>query len=101
MGKVWTYQEASARAGEMYGNLLARNSDPAGFQHVVGVLVTGESSIRDVVRECCRSEEFREKHVMNQSPNELARRILIQLGKQRPAPERVKQMAVDLLERDW
>jgi hypothetical protein len=101
MPKSWPFETACTKAGELYGSLLARDSDRAGFQHVTEILVSGEASVRDIVRKFCISEEFREKHVMNQTPNEMARRIMMRFGKERPAPEDVKRLAVDLLERNW
>jgi hypothetical protein len=101
MSKNWPHAEACVKAGELYGNLLARDSDPSGFRYAMEMLTTGQASVREIVRQICRSDEFREKHMMNQTPNELARRILTRLGSQRPAPEQIKQLALDILERDW
>jgi hypothetical protein len=102
MPKVWSFIEASHLAGELYGNILARNSDQPGFNYTVDQLNSGRESVRDIVRRFCTSEEFREKFVMNQTPNELAQKFLSQLcRKKRLSPQDIKSTAVALIERDW
>ncbi len=102
MPKAWVYDEACRVVGELYGNILGRDSDPDGYQYAVEQLSRGYESVRDIARRFCTSEEFREKYVMNQTPNELARRLLIRLGRHRRAePDAIKALAVALLERDW
>jgi hypothetical protein len=102
MPKAWPYDEACIVAGELYGNLLARNSDEAGYKFNVNQLVRGHESVRTIVLRFCTSEEFREKYVMNQTPNELARRFLLRFAmNKRPSPEEIKALAIALLERDW
>ncbi len=96
------YELASKVAGQLYGNLLQRESDNEGYAHAVGCLSEGSGTVRGLVRQICISEEFREKHVMNQTSNELARRLIINLlGDRRPDARRVKMLSVQLLERDW
>jgi hypothetical protein len=93
---------ACKSAGLLYGNLLMRDSDNDGYAYAVGQIMDEGFKVRSLVREICLSEEFREKHVMNQSSNELARRLMINLlGDRRPDVRRVKLLAVQLLERDW
>jgi len=102
MAKAWPYEDACVIAGELYGNLLARNSDEAGYRYNVNQLVRGYETVRDIVVRFCASEEFREKYVMNQTPNELARRLLLRLTmNKRPSPDEIKVLAVAILERDW
>jgi hypothetical protein len=102
MARSWSFNEACAVAGELYGNILARNSDDAGFKYTVDQLNTGRESVREIVKRFCTSEEFREKYVMNQTPNELAKRLLSRFAKnKRPEPAAIKVVAVDLVERDW
>jgi len=51
--------------------------------------------VREIVRRFCTSEEFREKYIMNQTPNELAKRLLSRLGRdRRPDPQTIKVLAV-------
>src|SRR5579875_2853196 len=96
------YEEASKVAGDLYGNLLQRDSDPDGFAHALEGLTSGALTTRRLVQAICTSEEFREKHVMNQTPNELARLILTcLLHEQRPAPAHIKATAMRLVEEDW
>jgi hypothetical protein len=102
MAKAWSYNEACRLAGELYGNILARNSDPVGFNYTVDQLHSGRETVRDVVKRFLTSEEFREKFVMNQTANELAEKLLAQLCKKRRVkPEEIKSIAVTLAERDW
>lgn len=102
MPKVWGYKEACGLVGDLYGNILGRDSDEEGYKYNVEQLSRGYESVRDIVCRFCTSEEFREKSVMNQTPNELAKRILLRLSKDRRAsPETVKKLAIALLERDW
>ena len=96
------YEFACKIAGQLYGNLLQRESDRDGFEHAVNCITTGTATVRTLVRAICVSDEFREKHVMNQTSNELARRLMINmLGDRRPDARRVKLLALQLLERDW
>ncbi len=82
--------------------MLARNSDEDGYDYNVSQLLHGYETVRDIVIRFCASEEFREKFVMNQSPNELARRLLLRFAMiKRPSPEQIKALAIALLERDW
>lgn len=102
MAKTWPYDEACIVAGELYGSLFARNSDEDGYAYNLGQLLHGYESVRDIVIRFCTSEEFREKFVINQSPNELARRLLLRFAMiKRPSPEQIKALAIALLERDW
>jgi hypothetical protein len=102
MAKVWDYDEACIICGRLYGDLLARDADEAGFKYAVDRLSSGIASVRDLVEEICVSDEFREKFLMNQTPNEFARRLLLKLSREpRADPKRVKAMAVALLEDDW
>jgi hypothetical protein len=100
--KALTFQKASIAAGQLFGHILRRDSDPAGYDYAVNRLVQGETSVRGLVKEFCSSEEFREIHVMNQTPNELARRILLILErKNNPKPADIKALAIRLLQEDW
>lgn len=99
--KAWKYDDACRIAGQLYGNLLARASDEAGFQHAVEHLTEGRP-LRRLVYEFAVSDEFREKFVMNQTANELAKRLIVRFWKNaRPDPRAIKELAVDILEGDW
>jgi hypothetical protein len=102
MPKIWPYDEACIITGELYGNLFARNSDEPGYKYNLNQLLQGAESVRDIVIRFCASEEFCEKYVMNQTPNELARRLLLRFAmNRRPSPEEIKALAICLIERDW
>ena len=45
MAKAWSFDEACTIAGELYGNVLARNSDDAGYKHTVNQLNSGNESV--------------------------------------------------------
>jgi len=96
------YEFACKTAGQLYGNLLQRESDRDGYDHAVACITDATTTVRALVRAICVSEEFREKHVMNQTSNELARRLMINMfGDRRPDARRVKLLSLQLLERDW
>lgn len=81
---------------------MARDADRDGFAYVVERLTTGAVSVRDIVKEFCTSEEFQEKFIMNDTPNELARRLFLRFGKEhRPDPRQVKQLALQFLTLNW
>lgn len=97
-----SYDDAVRIAGELYGNLLGRNSDKGGFTYTLERLLSGEKSPRDLVKEFSCSEEFRELHLMNQTPNEFARRASLRfLGLKRPEPDKIKEIATRLLLDNW
>jgi hypothetical protein len=97
-----TYDAAGQIAGELFGNLLGRNSDQAGYAYAVDGLISGQKSPRMLVKEFCTSEEFRERHMMNQTPNEFARQAQLRLlGQKRLDPDLTKRIATRLLEEDW
>jgi hypothetical protein len=102
MPSNWTYDQACKMAGLLYGSLLARDSDPEGFDYAVDGLTTGKVTVRGLVKQICTSEEFREKYLMNQTPNEFARRCLLRMMRDRtPDPDQIKSWAVRLLAEDW
>ena len=81
------YDECIRLAGELYGRLLARDSDKEGYDYILEQLSSGQKTLSALVREMATSDEFRERHVMNQSPNELARRLIVNfMGFTRPDP---------------
>lgn len=96
------FEIASRLAGDLFGNLLGRNSDQAGYAYAINCLISGQKPPRMLVKEFCTSEEFRERHMMNQTPNEFARQAQLRfLGKTRLEPEMTKRIATRLLENDW
>lgn len=102
MSAALAFDIAYRIAGELYGNLLLRNSDPAGHRYAVEALTTGTKSPQMLVKEFCTSDEFRELHLMNETPNEFARKVILRLlGIKRPDPGKAKEIAVRLLQEDW
>ncbi len=97
-----SFEDAHRIAGELFGSLFARASDKEGFDYALKALLSGEKSPRTLVGEFVKSEEFRERFLMNQTPNEFARRILARFyGLKRVDLQRVKELAVKVLEEDW
>jgi len=100
--KKWSFSQASRLAGNLYGSLLLRNSDPDGYQWCIDQLVNGESTVRDLVKKFCTSDEYREKNLMNQTPNEFAKILCRRfLGNKEDNAEEIKKLAISLLEGDW
>jgi hypothetical protein len=60
----------------LYGNLLHRNADKEGYNFYLTELQTKDGISPDVIYEFFTSEEFLEKFIVNQTPNELARNLL-------------------------
>jgi hypothetical protein len=102
MAKKLSFNQACKVAGQIYGSILQRNSDQEGFDWCVENLTNGTLSARDIVREFLKSDEYREKFIMNDTPNEVARKIRKKLlGEPNPSPEDIKETAVMFLEYDW
>ncbi|BBL77146.1 phycobilisome rod-core linker polypeptide [Methylomagnum ishizawai] len=102
MAKKMTFNQASKVAGQIYGSILARDSDPEGFDWCVDNLTNGNFSVREIIKEMCRSDEYREKMLMNDTPNEIARKWRKKfLGETVPNREAIKDLAIGLLENDW
>lgn len=102
MAKKMSFPLASKIAGQLYGSILQRDSDREGYDWCVENLMGGTLSVRDIVRELCKSEEYREKFLMNDTPNEVARKFRKKFfGEANPTPESIKETAVLFLECDW
>jgi phycocyanin-associated rod linker protein len=102
MAKKMAFNQACKVAGQLYGSILQRNADEEGFNWSVDNLTNGNLSVREMVKELCKSEEFREKFMMNETPNELAKKLRKRLlGESNPQPDDVKETAVSFLENDW
>jgi hypothetical protein len=67
---------AERLTGLLYGNILRRNADEAGFCHYALILAAGEVRLKDVVFEFFTSAEFIETFVVNQTPSELTANLL-------------------------
>jgi hypothetical protein len=68
---------AAHLSGILYGNILHRDADQEGYEFYVRSLQTGTLGVEDAVRRMFLSEEFYQKFVVNQTPNELARNLLV------------------------
>jgi hypothetical protein len=98
----YSFNQAANLAGVLYGNLLGRVADKEGYDSLVDELSNGHSSVRDIVLRMLTSDEFAEKFVLNNTPNELAKRLRMALLKElRPKPNDIKENAIELLEMDW
>ncbi len=67
---------ASRLSGLLYGNILHRNSDDAGFKFCFEALQEDRAPLTALVVKFFVSDEFVEKFVVNQTPNELVRNLL-------------------------
>lgn len=102
MAKKFSFSQASRIAGQLYGAVLQRNSDQEGFDWCVENLTNGSLTVRDIVRNLCKSEEYREKFLMNDTPNEIARKFRIKFfGEAHPQPADIKSTAILFLEQHW
>lgn len=102
MSKKYTFDNATRIAGVLYGNILGRAADKAGFDSIVEELNSGSKSVRSIVQMLMTSDEFREIFLMNNTPNEIAKQLRLYLYKElRPKPEAIKETAIALLEDDW
>jgi Domain of unknown function (DUF4214) len=70
------YTAAQKLAGLLYGNILHRNADADGYDFYVKTLNDDIVSLKDLIIEFYTSEEFCQKFVVNQTPNELSRNLL-------------------------
>jgi hypothetical protein len=67
-------------AGELYGRILNRNSDEAGFAYILDSLKEGKKSVRQHALELIESDEFRTSFVANSNGRavvEVLHRILL------------------------
>lgn len=102
MKKKYSFDQAAEKAGLLYGSLLGRIADKAGYDFIVDQLNTGKVSVKNIVTTMLTSDEFREKFIMNNTPNETARALRIALLKElRPRADIIKDTAITLLENDW
>jgi hypothetical protein len=67
---------ASRLSGLLYGNILHRDSDDDGFDYHFGLLKNNEIGLNDLIVKFFTSDEFIEKFVVNQTPNELVTNLL-------------------------
>jgi hypothetical protein len=70
--KSMGHQDAVQITGMLYGNILHRDADQAGFDHYYALFTSGRANLKTVILEFFRSEEFSEKFVVNETPNQLA-----------------------------
>ena len=81
MARRWSFEEACTVAGDIYGNILARNSDDAGFRTRLR-LNSGSETVREIVKRFCTSEEFREKYVYVSGAKRTCQETLIAICKE-------------------
>ncbi len=67
---------ASRLSGLLYGNILHRDSDDAGYKFHFETLQEDRAALFTLVIKFFVSDEFIEKFVVNQTPNELVRNLL-------------------------
>ena len=67
---------AQKLAGLLYGNILHRNADAEGYDFYVRSLSDEAMPLKAMIVEFYTCEEFCQKFVVNQTPNELGRNLL-------------------------
>jgi hypothetical protein len=70
------YNAAQKLAGLLYGNILHRNADADGYNFYMKSLSDDITPLKDIIAGFFTSEEFCQKFVVNQTPNELSRNLL-------------------------
>ena len=80
MPKQYSHADAARLAGEVFGKVLDREADPAGYDYVLDCLEGGKKTLRQIVIEFISSDEFIERFVVDSSPGEtvaLLNRLLL------------------------
>lgn len=96
------YDSAVRITGMLYGNILHRNADDAGFNYYFNELLTDSMTTKDAIKDFFCSGEFIETFVVNQTPNELARNLLGSLyNPSASTDQEVKSLALDLVRTDF
>jgi hypothetical protein len=70
------YNAAQKLSGLLYGNILHRNADIDGYEFYTKNLLDDSIPLKDIVFEFYTCEEFCQKFVVNQTPNQLSRNLL-------------------------
>lgn len=68
------YNQACEVAGRIFGNILCRDADKAGFDYAVHQLTNGTPPIK-ICLEIMESEEFAQKFLINQTPYNISSKI--------------------------
>lgn len=92
------YEIAYRLAGTLYGNILHRNADDSGFNYYLKELQSERIQLKTAINQFYTSDEFCEKFVVNQTPNELTKYLLLSFFKPSVLdPQEVKQIARQLI----
>jgi len=95
-------KEANTITGLLYGNLLQRDADKEGFTYYYEALTARKITLRKAIAEFLCSEEFTEKFIVNQTPNELAKHLLNSLfGSRSVKPGEPKKVAGELIRKGF
>jgi hypothetical protein len=70
------FEQAKRLTGMLYGNILQRDADEQGFSFYCDALANDRMPLKQAIQEFYVSDEFAEKFIVNQTPNELARNVL-------------------------
>jgi hypothetical protein len=91
-------KEAATITGLLYGNLLHRDADEAGYSHYFRMLTSYQLTLHEAIGEFLCSEEFASKFIVNQTPNELATHLLNSLfGARTVAPTEPNKVAFEII----
>ena len=64
----FTHDDAARLAGDVFGEILLRESDPEGYAYVLDCLESGTKSLQQIVVEFITSDEFIDRFVARELP---------------------------------
>jgi hypothetical protein len=68
MAKSFPHDDAAQLAGQLFGLILDREADKAGYDYVLDCLQSGTKPVRDIVLEFISSDEFITRFVIDSTP---------------------------------
>jgi hypothetical protein len=98
MPKQYSHGDAARLAGEVFGKILDREADPAGYEYVLDCLESGKKTLRQIVIEFISSDEFIERFAADSSPAQTASLInRLLLGRDLVNAEELRQARCELV----
>jgi hypothetical protein len=90
--------QANRLVGLVHGHRLERDAGPEGCNHYFSEILGGEMKIADTFCGFSTGEEFIENVLLNDTPNEIARKLVSSLlGERFATPEHVREHALRLV----